>query len=144
MLFSAIAVAVVGLFASSVEASPVVPWQIQIRHINSNHTGNGTGNGTGNHTISNRTVPDANDMFCGIRKFNPYMYHCFDGDLLCPIINGTRTAPCGTKKKYDCYKVTDYKCANGTLIEFPNFNHTHHKLNSTAPAKKVPHTRLKF
>ncbi|KAL7270147.1 hypothetical protein RUND412_007154 [Rhizina undulata] len=136
MLFSAIAVAVVGLFASSMEASP-------IHHTGLDHTGfNHTGF---NHTGFNHTLSDTNGTFCGNRTFNPHKYHCFHGDILCPRINGTRTAPCGTKENYNCYNVAHYKCANGTLIEYPNFNHTHHKLNSTAPAKKGPHSaHLKF
>ncbi|KAF8192251.1 carbohydrate binding-domain-containing protein [Mycena galopus ATCC 62051] len=48
---------------------------------------------------------------CGNSRFYPSQYVCLDGNMLCPVINGTATFNCGTA----CYARTQYKCTNGQL-----------------------------
>lgn len=48
---------------------------------------------------------------------NTLKYTCYDGDFLCPVLNGERTLRCGP----DCYLPEMYSCdANGRLVYLPN------------------------
>ncbi|KAF2172082.1 carbohydrate-binding module family 52 protein [Zasmidium cellare ATCC 36951] len=52
---------------------------------------------------------------CGEARYYPSMYTCYDGDFLCPILNGEPTLRCGE----DCYLPEMYSCSNGELVYPP-------------------------
>ncbi|KAJ7192095.1 carbohydrate binding-domain-containing protein [Mycena pura] len=50
-------------------------------------------------------------LSCGDAMYFPSQYTCFDGNFLCPIINGDRNLRCGA----DCYSTSQYTCSDDTL-----------------------------
>ncbi|KAJ7075560.1 carbohydrate binding-domain-containing protein [Mycena belliarum] len=48
---------------------------------------------------------------CGISRYYPSQYTCFDDNFLCPIVNGDRFIRCGDA----CYTTALYSCSNTTL-----------------------------
>ncbi|KAJ7237851.1 carbohydrate binding-domain-containing protein [Mycena rebaudengoi] len=48
---------------------------------------------------------------CGGSTYDPLQYTCFDGKLLCPIVDGDKYLKCGDA----CYPTTHYTCINGEL-----------------------------
>ncbi|KAJ6492089.1 carbohydrate binding-domain-containing protein [Mycena sanguinolenta] len=48
---------------------------------------------------------------CGSSNYYPSQYTCFDGDFLCPIVNGDRYIRCGNA----CYSTSLYSCSDTTL-----------------------------
>ncbi|KAG0644424.1 hypothetical protein HOY80DRAFT_1029623 [Tuber brumale] len=60
---------------------------------------------------------------CGNQTYNPAMYKCWPGSILCPTMNGTVTLPCVTGngvEGFDCYLPSLYTCLNATLISLPS------------------------
>ncbi|KAJ7766205.1 carbohydrate binding-domain-containing protein [Mycena metata] len=49
---------------------------------------------------------------CGSADYDPAQYTCYDGTLLCPIVNGDKYLACGN----DCYSATKYTCFNGDFL----------------------------
>ncbi|KAJ7452617.1 hypothetical protein FB451DRAFT_1374069 [Mycena latifolia] len=49
---------------------------------------------------------------CGSSDYDPTQYTCYDGDFLCPILNGDVYQKCGD----DCYSTTEYSCFNGDFL----------------------------
>ncbi|CUS12399.1 unnamed protein product [Tuber aestivum] len=69
----------------------------------------------------NSTVTSADT--CGNKTYNPAMYKCWPGSILCPTTNGTETLPCATGRGvqgFDCYLPSQYTCVNATLISLPS------------------------
>ncbi|KAF8193861.1 carbohydrate binding-domain-containing protein [Mycena galopus ATCC 62051] len=64
------------------------------------------------------TVVAAEDLqSCGGSNYFPSQYTCFDGDFLCPIVNGVITIRCGQA----CYSTTQFSCSDTNLVPFsPN------------------------
>ncbi|KAK4508256.1 hypothetical protein PRZ48_001994 [Zasmidium cellare] len=52
---------------------------------------------------------------CGEARYYASKYTCYDGDFLCPILNGEATLRCGE----DCYLPEMYSCSNGELVYPP-------------------------
>lgn len=53
---------------------------------------------------------------CGFARYYSAEYTCYDGDFLCPIIDGKATLRCGP----DCYDPAVYSCANDRLVQGPS------------------------
>ncbi|KAG0123342.1 hypothetical protein HOY82DRAFT_638642 [Tuber indicum] len=69
----------------------------------------------------NSTITGVNT--CGNQTYNPAMYKCWPGSILCPTMNGTVTLPCVTGngiEGFDCYLPSQYACLNATLISLPS------------------------
>ncbi|KAJ7452615.1 carbohydrate binding-domain-containing protein [Mycena latifolia] len=49
---------------------------------------------------------------CGSSNYDPTQYTCYDGDFLCPIVDGDVYQKCGG----DCYSTTEYSCFNGDFL----------------------------
>ncbi|KAF9065002.1 carbohydrate binding-domain-containing protein [Rhodocollybia butyracea] len=60
------------------------------------------------------SVPDTLED-CGDARFSPYQYVCFDGDFLCPYMEGNATLRCGDS----CYAPWQYNCTDGQLAPVP-------------------------
>ncbi|CAK1355986.1 unnamed protein product [Cercospora beticola] len=54
-------------------------------------------------------------LSCGEAYYYASKYTCYDGDFLCPILNGEPTLRCGP----DCYLPENYSCSNGKLVYPP-------------------------
>ncbi|KAK7523719.1 hypothetical protein IWZ03DRAFT_9460 [Phyllosticta citriasiana] len=54
---------------------------------------------------------DSDIYFCGSVPFVPSQYTCYANNVLCPVLNGKRLAPCGES----CYDPTIYGCGDGGL-----------------------------
>ncbi|RPA70973.1 hypothetical protein BJ508DRAFT_336550 [Ascobolus immersus RN42] len=50
---------------------------------------------------------------CGFSWYNPLLYNCWEGDILCPIVNDSPLILCGNA----CYNPATYTCTDGTLVE---------------------------
>ncbi|KIK57065.1 carbohydrate-binding module family 52 protein [Collybiopsis luxurians FD-317 M1] len=48
---------------------------------------------------------------CGSSTYFPSQYTCFDGDFLCPVLNGDIYIRCGDA----CYSTSQYSCSDDTL-----------------------------
>ena len=68
----------------------------------------GTGTGTG----TSAPAPTSGLLSCGSAQYLPSQYTCFNGNFLCPIIDGDATQQCGDA----CYSTSAYTCYNGQLI----------------------------
>ncbi|KAF2472890.1 uncharacterized protein BDR25DRAFT_341687 [Lindgomyces ingoldianus] len=53
---------------------------------------------------------------CGGKPYYPSKYACYDGNFLCPILNGNPTLRCGDA----CYNDKEYSCKDGQLGR-PNY-----------------------
>ncbi|KAJ7758262.1 hypothetical protein B0H16DRAFT_1720865 [Mycena metata] len=65
-------------------------------------------------------------LHCGASNYFVSQYTCFDDFILCPILNGTITLPCGVACDVPpcdipCYDPNQYSCSDNTL-EFYNPN----------------------
>ncbi|KAJ7452611.1 hypothetical protein FB451DRAFT_1374064, partial [Mycena latifolia] len=49
---------------------------------------------------------------CGSSNYDPTQYTCYEGDFLCPIVNGDVYQQCGD----DCYSTTEYTCFGGDFL----------------------------
>jgi len=65
---------------------------------------------------------------CGAAYYHPAQYTCYEGDFLCPMINGKATLRCGE----DCYLPDRYSCSNNHLVYPPQSN------LSATPSTSVP------
>ncbi|GIZ41013.1 hypothetical protein CKM354_000433000 [Cercospora kikuchii] len=54
-------------------------------------------------------------LSCGEAYYYASKYTCYDGDFLCPILNGEPTLRCGP----DCYLPENYSCSEGKLVYPP-------------------------
>jgi hypothetical protein len=68
---------------------------------------------------------------CGDAWYLPSQYTCYDGDLLCPILDGNATLRCGPA----CYYPSMYGCSNRELIQLTKFSAI-----SSASASATPST----
>ncbi|KAF2666892.1 hypothetical protein BT63DRAFT_427306 [Microthyrium microscopicum] len=50
---------------------------------------------------------------CGPAQYYDSQYVCFDGNFLCPVINGKATLRCGDA----CYNYDQYYCENNQLVQ---------------------------
>ncbi|KAJ7137145.1 carbohydrate binding-domain-containing protein, partial [Mycena epipterygia] len=55
---------------------------------------------------------------CGSANYDPTQYTCFNGTLLCPIVNGTEYLACGDS----CYPPNLYSCDGDFLCPFGDLN----------------------
>ncbi|RPB03990.1 hypothetical protein L873DRAFT_1799989 [Choiromyces venosus 120613-1] len=73
--------------------------------------------------FSRQTSNITNVGNCGNQTYNPAMYKCWPGSILCPTMNGTETLPCATgngAQGFDCYLPSQYTCVNATLLSLPS------------------------
>ncbi|KAF3038763.1 hypothetical protein E8E11_005389 [Didymella keratinophila] len=57
-------------------------------------------------------TPDAAVQYCGSAPYRPGEYTCWNGNFLCPVLNGEATLACGGTA---CYNPREYNCADGKL-----------------------------
>ncbi|KAJ9637127.1 hypothetical protein H2199_007413 [Coniosporium tulheliwenetii] len=58
---------------------------------------------------------EADLIYCGEARYLPSRYTCYEGNFLCPVINGVPTLKCGM----DCYLPDMYSCSNDRLVYPP-------------------------
>lgn len=63
---------------------------------------------------------DPNLKPCGDAYYYPSKYTCYEGDFLCPVLDGVPTLKCGTA----CYLASMYSCANDELVYPPTSTST--------------------
>ncbi|KAF3048410.1 hypothetical protein E8E12_011777 [Didymella heteroderae] len=57
-------------------------------------------------------TPDAAVQYCGTAPYRPGEYTCWNGNFLCPVLNGEATLACGGTA---CYNPREYSCTDGKL-----------------------------
>jgi hypothetical protein len=57
-------------------------------------------------------TPDAAVQYCGTAPYRPGEYTCWNGNFLCPVLNGEATLACGGTA---CYNPREYNCVDGKL-----------------------------
>ncbi|KAJ7640037.1 carbohydrate binding-domain-containing protein [Mycena polygramma] len=63
-------------------------------------------------TLAATLITAQNLTSCGSAMYDPSQYTCYDGDFLCPIVNGDVYRKCGD----DCYSTTGYNCIDGDFL----------------------------